>query len=1720
MAATDQDTADFARIEAMFGDRNTFINALTETERVSALGYIDGAEDPTESEGRRMWMANAHLLAKTFQMSVQDVADDYDRLQMAYVAKVLQQEPRDMDPTEFHGLVKQRIEKRKSQRVNLDKLMDGLTEDYMGEQKPDFDAAMSKRLAEIDPDGKQLDAETRALFRDAAARQWFKMGDADIVTGEAIAAATDYFVKGRDVSYTGLSLEQQRAVDALGRLDENDQRFAIARAAALAKTPKAADGSEPGFLAKLNKLTGRSIGDVARSAVGAAVELGVDAMRYNPAVTGEAGKTGKSVPTSDEVFARMEKEGFGGLSPRRMEIERKLSDALAGKADPVNTGGWASTALLLAGSNLPRMAIAMNPVGLVVNGAAYSKELEGELRDRGVPADRAKILGRIGAPAMAGIDFAQSGIAFKGWLPGGNGLVSKFAGQLAKFAVVAGVEAAEQIGQEMAQDAVAPILQGMASLVDEQTPGIEFGQEWTQLWSKAPTTALAMLPYVLVGTGRSRWKDAHAEKLFLAQRDYVQALGFGKDVQKAVLDAPNADAIAEILQENWAARDMATPEAQAAQQKLGDKAKAIDLSDGGASLLTPQEIMAADAQQAGVSDGLDFRFTENGVEVLDAGGSVVAVAGNSSEAAVIAARYQKNDAALAEASAWAESRNELPPETAVTVFAPESVVGEDGFTRDVPGSVQLDFYETNPETGARENTRSLTMEQATAEGYAVPAVPKSMAAGTYSVAEVIGAAVPGAPVAVTSTFAGEDAPFRLVQAEIDALRSTFPGFNMSELPKPERQSVASWLEAAKRPDKKGVSMVQKADALAAGLTLKPRSITPTEHAAMVLRAAQLKNTHDSIMSDAAQQFMRGELSAAQETFKQADAIAETFEQVTRAANLVGSEAGRALAARRWLAVDLKTYDLVSIVGRIQAASGKKLDAETLAKLKELTDQNKELQEKIDALQTRERNAAEQQQTEDVEAFVEQAKAGKRPASRNDKKKRGKKEPKKATREDLLAKLAELGFDPVNGGEVTPAVADVIAKLGELHVEEGAKTVSDIDGRIKEDVPALSDDVIHQAFAGKIAEDAEPVKELNKRVKEFKKQAGLWSDIHAILESGEVDAKADAPQASEKVGQLREILAKLRFNALKTERDDAKIAEINQRFDEVQNQLTRGFRKVRDLKAEEEGRIAAAREALEDVRRQLGLTDTVYDLEDRLRRMDFSTDKRAEKAMSGEVAILKQKIDGLRKQLKEAKNAEGKDAKEAEAEAKRLDDALAALEEAKRNYADKTRSIPDAKKEKKQNEVLKQTKEQIRELEQIMAVEDSIFDLEDRIRRKEPPTKKRREAETDALFQAHLKQRQLRRELARIEEANKPKTFAGRAGELGEFLRAAKATADFSAAFRQAVFLAPKRPVAFTKAFGKAARAFFDSQYADRLDFEMRRQPGQIWRDRAGLYLSSVDGRMTGREESFTSSLIERLKLTGGVARASNRNMVVMLNLMRTSAFDSFRRSHPDANTETLNAMARYINVATGRGELRGLESAAPTLAKLAFSPRFVASRVELLGSPLYFYRKDKTVFREVVKDWLAFTTTGMAVLTLGALAGADVGDDPESHMFGKMNIGPLTIDIWGGLQQPASLTMKLAAATADTTGVRESDQDINVFDAILRFFAYKTSPAVTTPLTLMGGETVVGEEVTITEAAVRSVLPMTFETMKEVWEETEDPAWTLAAGALSFVGVGVSVRND
>lgn len=1574
--SNEQTAADIARIESMYGDRDSFLKAFPEAERLRVSGFIDSY--PEEDRDRvRMKMANVQLLATAFKLSTDETIDRYDQLQASYAQQVLKQDsPMDMDEVKFHGLVQQRVEKRKALRTKGDAIESAMVEAFMDEARPDFDKTFTRIVGEKQKAGVMLDADETAELRQTLANRWNAMANDEETYGNAIGATVAYFNKNKRATVNTVTPEQQAALMALNGLDRNAQEFVIQKAAHLAKVT-AADVEKEGGWSKFLKRSGRAISDLDRYAAQAINQIGAmpaSALGDSPAFVAQT----KAV---NNFF----------------DLERRMSNALQGYVDPAKGNSWISEALIAAGSNAPRMALALTPPGLVVNALAYKTELEGNLLDRGLTQEQASKLAMIGAPVMAALDYAEVGFAFKGWVPGGKALTSKVVNQLLKAGVIGGLETVQQVAQESAQDLVAPVLQSIGSVLSSEIPEVQWMDkdgkpgEWSQTWSNMPNTFQALLPYILLGTGKNRWDAGFNERFHGWTRQYLTAAGYDAQTVKDAMAAPDAEAAQKVLIAGFDKRDITTPAAQAAIAATNERMQQM------AASLTPSDEVAAsltaESPDYVPSVAVSFRHSETGLDVLDEKGEIIAKTSSPQEAAMVALRYQKNQAAINEATAFAESKVPLPDGSTIQVY-----VMPDG-KRNVTVNVMLDPNATDTNLAGE----SMELQQAKDAGYDVPNIPENTPQGDYTPSQLISGNISEEAPAQAKETNYEEEYLKLDKAHIDKYREDM-GLEAVETPEVRKHIVL--MEQAKVNDPSGMAT----DALAQSLLVKPQPVTDAQHAAFVKRMIDVTNAHKQAMRLATEAYDGGNFAEAKRQFAVADALVEQYDVLLRAKRLAGTETGRALSAIR-MAASLKTYDLVNVVARMQSASGKKLDPDLLKELQRVTKELEEAKAKLEALEKQDSKDSEQQQKDDTDAFVEQAKSGKKPATRNDKRKFGRK-PKKLTREELIAKLGELGFDPVNGGEVTPAVADVIAKLAEINAEEGAKTLSDIDGRVKQDIPAVSEDTIHQAMAGKIAEEATPKKELNRQLEEFKKQAGLWADIHAILESGQVEAGKPAALQSEKVGQLKEILGKLRLNALKEERDNAKFLELTKRFNAVQDMLQRGYREI---------------------------------------------------------------------------------------------------------PADKARPV--------EPKAAQAVRKQIAELEHMMAVQDSIYTMEERIRRNEPPTHKRRKEESDELFTAHLRQRELRRDIAKMEENYIFKSLSladksvKRISETGEFLRSAKATADFSAAFRQAVFLAPKRPIAFTTAFVKAARAFFDSNYAEQIDYNMRRQPQQIYRDRANLYLSSIDGKMTGREESFTSSMIERVPGFGSIARGSNRNMVVMLNLMRAEAFDSFMKSHPEATAQTRNMMARYINIATGRGELGKLEPVAGFLAKFAFSPRFVASRIELLGSPFYFAVKDRTVAKEVMKDWLAFHATGMAVLALASMAGARVGEEPEKHTFGKIQFGPLIIDIWGGLQQPASLTLKAVAAAADNHGAYELEKDINMLDAGLRFLAYKASPGVTVPYTALFGRDFMGNKMTLEEALARSVIPMTIETFGEVYDKTDSAGWASFAAGLSFVGVGVQVEK-
>ena len=432
--------------------------------------------------------------------------------------------------------------------------------------------------------------------------------------------------------------------------------------------------------------------------------------------------------------------------------------------------------------------------------------------------------------------------------------------------------------------------------------------------------------------------------------------------------------------------------------------------------------------------------------------------------------------------------------------------------------------------------------------------------------------------------------------------------------------------------------------------------------------------------------------------------------------------------------------------------------------------------------------------------------------------------------------------------------------------------------------------------------------------------------------------------------------------------------------------------------------------------------------------------------------------------------------------------------------------------------IKEAKQELSELRRLMSTKDKIADLENQLKTGEfkVPIKTRGIIKNAQLRDAQIELQQLRRKVRDHIHRLKKRTLREKFIDVITLPRTLLATADMSYALRQASFLSARRPVKAVKIFSKAFKTFFSQNKADAIDIAIREHPNQAIRDKAGLFLASMDNiRFTDREEMFVSNLGERIPVWGKIVRASDRNMVSGLNMMRAACFDSFLKSNPNATDVELKAWADYVNVASGRGNLGKFIGATEYLSTVLFAPRFSASRFQT-PFKLMQYWKHKTVRKEIAKDMLAFVALGMTTLTLAGLAGADVGDDPESSDFGKIIIGNTRVDVWGGFQQPARLMLVPILKGLDKAGIRKMTSHIDIYDAASRFSTYKLSPSITIPVELLQGKTVVGEEVTAVQTLARNVVPLALQDTYERATGSENIAKTLILGTGAFMGLSMA----
>lgn len=216
-------------------------------------------------------------------------------------------------------------------------------------------------------------------------------------------------------------------------------------------------------------------------------------------------------------------------------------------------------------------------------------------------------------------------------------------------------------------------------------------------------------------------------------------------------------------------------------------------------------------------------------------------------------------------------------------------------------------------------------------------------------------------------------------------------------------------------------------------------------------------------------------------------------------------------------------------------------------------------------------------------------------------------------------------------------------------------------------------------------------------------------------------------------------------------------------------------------------------------------------------------------------------------------------------------------------------------------------------------------------------------------------------------------------------------------------------------------------------------------EESGLKLTDLNG-LSNREEVLMSTLAERIPLgIGKGIRASNRAYTAFLNKLRADTFESLINDatemglNPKQNMVLAKEIADFVNTATGSGKLAfragskelNLEQHSKLLTDLLFSPRLMASRMNMLN-PSTYLMANPMVRKQYMKAMLRTAAAWTTVASLGKIMGAQVSLDPTNADFGKIRFGNTRLDPAAGFQQYLVAAARLISGkTTSSTSGRE-----------------------------------------------------------------------------------------
>lgn len=383
-------------------------------------------------------------------------------------------------------------------------------------------------------------------------------------------------------------------------------------------------------------------------------------------------------------------------------------------------------------------------------------------------------------------------------------------------------------------------------------------------------------------------------------------------------------------------------------------------------------------------------------------------------------------------------------------------------------------------------------------------------------------------------------------------------------------------------------------------------------------------------------------------------------------------------------------------------------------------------------------------------------------------------------------------------------------------------------------------------------------------------------------------------------------------------------------------------------------------------------------------------------------------------------------------------------------------------------------------------------------------------------------------------------------------RSSMASMDVSYGGRQGWLGLFNDPVSWGKGWGDQSAAMFKGEDHAMAVFNatVRDNPNLPMYKKMKLHLNTPDGSLASGEEAMRGNILARVGWKKfNPWRSSDRGFNAFANTQRTGMADTFvnrakKWKGSELTKEEYEQLGHTINTLTGRGgtSVEAFNKAAEFLSFGLFSPRFLASRIEMIsGAPMWgtLFRRNVSpkVKALVAKEW-AQSMGGVGLATTGVYYGAQAAfgkdnvrfvSDSTSTDFGKVIIKDpnsskeTRIDTAAGMLQPIVLGSKFKQLKRMKADGKSVDLVKGYGESLEReagrFFRSKLNPAFGIMWNLGTGKDMVGKDYDWKNAARDMTIPLT---EKEMIEGLVEDGWNRsdALGFLNLIGITTNAYGN